>query len=73
MRGHQYLVPVPSVCVFEVDELGGVARGRLTVTERSKTTAGKTAEAVLLYDDRYERVAGEWLIAERVCDQLDAS
>ena len=73
MRGHQYLVPVPSVCVFEVDELGGVARGRLTITERSKTTAGKTAEAVLLYDDRYERVAGEWLIAERVCDRLDAS
>ena len=68
----QWIVPAPSVCVFEVDELADVARGRITVTERSKPAAGRAAESLLVYEDRYERIAGRWLIAERRCHKLDA-
>jgi len=73
LKGQQWIVPTPAVCVFEVDELAGVARGRITVTERSKTAAGRSAEIVVVYDDQYVRIAGHWLIAERVCDRLDAA
>ena len=73
LKGHQWIVPAPAVCVFEVDELAGVAHGRITVTERSKTSAGRVGEIVVMYDDHYVRIAGHWHIAERVGDRLDAA
>ena len=69
-RSALLVVPTPSVCVFEVDEPAGVARGRITVTERAKSSTGRTTESLLRCDDRYERVDGRWLIAERTTEQL---
>ncbi len=73
MADFDWVVHTPSVCLFEVDEAAGVARGRVTFQERTKRTTGKSATLLGTYADRYERIAGRWLFTERRLHVIDAS
>ncbi|MCB1001273.1 MAG: TetR family transcriptional regulator C-terminal domain-containing protein [Ilumatobacteraceae bacterium] len=59
-----WMIQVPAVCVFEVDEHDGTATGRITFEQRSGT-AKTTSTRFVTADDTYVRVRGQWHIASR--------
>jgi AcrR family transcriptional regulator len=65
MAGFEWAVHTAPVMVFEIDEVAGTGAGRVTVDERFKLKNGKTGNLLATYHDRYERVGGAWLFAER--------
>lgn len=51
--------------VFEVDEAAGVGSGRVSIQESFKSKKASAGTLYAVYHDRYKRVAGTWLFAER--------
>ena len=65
MKGFNWVVHTPGVCVFEVIEHDGVATGRVTVDERFDRKKGGTGGILATYTDSYRRVTGNWLFVSR--------
>ncbi len=65
MLGYSWLVQSAPNAVFEVDEALGAGTGRVTITEQFKRAKGGTGSLVGVYHDRYVRVSGAWMFAER--------
>ncbi len=72
MQGFEWVVHTAPVMVFEVDEVAGTGVGRVTVNERFKRSTGKTGSLLATYHDRYTRVGGAWLFAERRLQVIEA-
>lgn len=70
-QGYDWVVQSPLVTVFEVDEHTGRGTGRVVVSERSKRTAGKAATMLGTFHDRYVRVDGQWMFAERRLEVIE--
>ncbi len=65
MKGFNWVVHTPGVCVFEVNEHDGTASGRVTVDERFDRKKGGPGGILATYTDAYRRVNGQWLFASR--------
>ncbi len=65
MKGFNWVVHTPGVCVFEVNEHDGLATGRVTVDERFDRKKGGTGGILATYTDAYRRVSGNWLFVSR--------
>ena len=65
MKGLNWVVHTPGVCVFEVDEHEGSATGRVTIEERFDRKRGGPGGILATYTDTYRRVHGHWLFATR--------
>jgi ketosteroid isomerase-like protein len=61
-----FLVCVPG----DIKINGDTAAARVYTTEVLKDTEGKVRNAVGRYDDRYERIKGEWRFVERTWHML---
>lgn len=72
MQGFEWAVQLAPQMIFEVDERAGTGEGRVTVNERLKRTNGKTASLLATYHDRYVRIGGTWLFAERRLQVIEA-
>ncbi len=66
MKGFNWVVHTPGVCVFEVNEHDGTATGRVTIEERFDRKKGGTGGILATYTDDYRRVNGQWLFTSRV-------
>ncbi len=66
MKGFNWVVHTPGVCVFEVNEHDGTATGRVTVDERFDRKKGGTGGILATYTDDYRRVNGQWVFTSRV-------
>jgi AcrR family transcriptional regulator len=65
MKGMNWVVHTPGVCVFEVDEHEGEATGRVTIEERFDRKKGGPGGILATYTDAYRRVQGQWLFVSR--------
>lgn len=65
MRKVDWLVQTPAVCVFEVDEAGGSATGRVTIEERFERKKGGAGMLLGTYSDSYKRINGAWFFDSR--------
>ena len=66
MKGFNWVVHTPGVCVFEVNEHDGTASGRVTIEERFDRKKGGTGGILATYTDDYRRVNGQWVFTSRV-------
>lgn len=66
MKGFNWVVHTPGVCVFDVNEHEGTATGRVTIEERFDRKKGGTGGILATYTDDYRRVNGQWLFTSRV-------
>jgi AcrR family transcriptional regulator len=66
MKGFNWVVHTPGVCVFEVNEHDGTATGRVTIEERFDRKKGGTGGILATYTDGYRRVSGQWVFTSRV-------
>ncbi len=71
--GLAWLVQLAPNAVFEVDEADGVGSGRVTVHETSQAKKGATSVTLAVFHDRYQRVDGRWLFAERTRELIHQS
>lgn len=72
-RPMQWMVQIPAVCVFEVDETAGTGTGRVTVEERFQRKRGGAGSTLATYHDEYRRVGGRWLFASRSLEVIASS
>jgi len=68
-----YAVQLAPNAVFEVDEAAGVGTGRVIIHETLRRKKGEPEVILGVYHDRYVRVGGQWLFAERKFEHLNAS
>jgi uncharacterized protein (TIGR02246 family) len=73
MKGYRWLVQSAPNAVFEVDESGGTATGRVTITEQFAKVRGGEGSVVGVYHDHYLREQGTWRFAERRIEIIFAS
>ncbi len=73
LAGLAWVVQSAPQMVFEVDEVRGTGTGRVLVNERFKRSTGKVGTLLATYHDRYVRVGGEWLFAERRFELIERS
>lgn len=66
-----YAVQLAPNAVFEVDEAAGTGTGRVTIHETLQRKKGQPETILGVYHDRYQRVGGQWLFAERRMEQLN--
>jgi AcrR family transcriptional regulator len=66
MKPMQWVVQIPAVCVFEVDEQQGTGTGRVTISERfARTRGGGSGSLLGTFLDEYRRIDGRWLFSSR--------
>ena len=63
--GLTWVVQLAPNAVFEVDEAEGTGTGRVMIQETNLPKKGTESSLFAVYHDRYQRVDGQWLFAER--------
>ena len=66
MKGFNWVVHTPGVCVFEVNEHDDTASGRVTIEERFGLKKGGAGGILATYTDVYRRTNGQWQFVSRV-------
>lgn len=73
MSSFDWVMQTAPLMVFDIDEAGGAATGRVTVNERYQRSNGKKGSLLGVYHDRYRRLGTEWLFAERRLQIVEAA
>ncbi len=68
-----WVVQLAPNAVFEVDETEGTGTGRVTIQETNQPKRGEQVSLFAVYHDRYRRVDGQWLFAERTREIIHRS
>ena len=71
--GLTWVVQLAPNAVFEVDEAEGTGTGRVMIQETNLPKKGTESSLFAVYHDRYQRVDGQWLFAERTREIIHRS
>jgi AcrR family transcriptional regulator len=69
---YAWIVSMPVLAEFNVDESLNGATGRVVISERFARNDGSTGSILGRYTDRYSRLAGGWVFAERRFELIES-